>query len=147
MEGDLRRGCVACGGIEHHGAGQVVECEVQAGAGLEEITDFRVGIVAAEEGVDFYEDEFRYGKAESTGDLSCNEFSDQCQRSLACAAELDDVQTEVIRLHDCGQGAAFPERENVTRGVDGAKHQRQCKGSAQKRTPPARIGRRCSCKQ
>ena len=37
---------------------------------------------------------------------------------IAMAAQLHDVETEIVGLHERGNGATFPEREHVARGAD-----------------------------
>ena len=70
LGGGAAIGGVAGGGIEHDGAGKIVEGEVEAGARVEQGADLGVGLVAAEGGIDFDEDEFGNFEAEGAADFA-----------------------------------------------------------------------------
>jgi len=115
-------GLVAGSGVEHGGAGEVVEGKVEADAGAEEIADLLVRLVAPQGGIDFGEDEFRDVEAEGTADLTGYEFGYKGERALAGAAEFYDVEAEVVGLDDGGEGATLAESGYVLRGTNGTKH-------------------------
>jgi hypothetical protein len=120
--GDVGVGFVARCGIEHRGAGEIIEGQVESDAGAKEVADLLVGFVASEGGVDLGEDEFRNVEAEGAADSAGDEFGDKGERTLARAAEFDDVEAKVVGLDNCGKRAAFAERGDILGGADGAKH-------------------------
>ncbi len=113
-------GEVARGGIEHAGAGKEVHADVPADAAFEQIADLGVGLVAAELGVDFDEDELGDGERESVGETTADEFGDEGERTLSGSAELEDVQAEVVRFDDGRQRATLAQRHDVTDGAHAA---------------------------
>src|SRR4051812_18401909 len=122
--GEIRSDGLAGGGVEGDRAGEVVEPQVHSHAGLEQVADLGVLLVAAERRIDLHEDELGHGEAQGAADLAGDELGHQRQRSLAGAAELEHVHPEVVRLYDGGQRAAFAERGDVAGGADGAEHGR-----------------------
>ena len=105
---------VARGGVEHGGAGEVVESEVEAGARFEKLANFVVGIVAAEGWVDLDEDDLGNAEAKGTADFASEEFGDEGEDSLPCSAEFDDVEAEVVGFYNRRQGSAFAQGDDVT---------------------------------
>ena len=120
--GFVGRSGVARGGIEHGGAGQKVEAEVEAGAGLEQLADFVVGLVAAKRGVNVDEDQLGHAQAEGASDFAGDDFGDEGEEALAGSAKFDNVETQIVGFDDGGQRAAFAEGNDIARGVDGAQH-------------------------
>jgi hypothetical protein len=120
--GDARIGFVVCGGVEHGGAGKIVEGEVEADTGAEEIADLLIGFVSSEGGVYLSEDQFGDVEVEGATDFAGYEFGYKGERALTGTTEFDYVETEVVGLNDCGKRAAFAESGDVLGRADGAKH-------------------------
>ena len=75
------------------------------------MADFRVGLIAAKHGIDVDEDNFRNCEAKCAADFSGDEFCDESQRSLPCSAKFNDVEAEIVRLHNGGQRSSFSKRQ------------------------------------
>jgi hypothetical protein len=120
--GDLRISSITGCGVEHSGAGEIVESEVEACAGAEKVANLLVGLVAPEGRVDLSEDEFGDFETKCATNFACDEFRYQGERALASAAELNDVEAQIIRFNNCWKGAAFTKSSYVLGGADGAKH-------------------------
>jgi hypothetical protein len=127
--GDLGRGDIASGSVEHKGAGEIVEGEIQAAALTEKMADFGVGLVTAEGGIDFGEDKFRNGEAEKAADFSCHEFCNQSERALSGPAKFEDVEAQVVGFNNSRQGAALAQGKDVTCCVYGSQHLCQCRAT------------------
>ena len=113
--------------IEADRAGQVVEGEVEAGAavdgigaGADQVLDLGVGLGARQVGVEQGEHDLGNRQAGGAGELAGDELGDQRPRSLAGAAELEDVEPVVVALDDRRQRAAFAQRRHVAGGADGS---------------------------
>ena len=133
---------VACGGIEHAGAGKEVHADVPADAAFEQIADLGVGLVAAELGVDFEEDQIGDGELERAGDATRDEFGDEGERTLTGTAELEDIEAEIIRFDDGRERAALAERHDIADGADATQRWR---GSRRRREEARWCGRqRCA---
>jgi len=115
-------GCVAGGGIEHGGAGEIVQGQVDANAGAEEIANILIGLVASEGRVDLDEDEFGDVKADGATDFSGDKFGYKGEGALTSATKFDDIEAEVVSLYDCGEGSTFAEGRDVLGGADSTKH-------------------------
>ncbi len=102
------RGAIARGRVEHGRSGKVVEAEVQAGAGLEQLPDLVVGLVAAKGGVDFDQYNLRHAQIEGAPDFPGDHLRDEGENSLPRAAKLDHVEPQIVGLDDGGQRAALP---------------------------------------
>jgi len=92
---DLGRRTVARRRVKRRRAGQIVECKIQPGAGVEQMTNLCVRLVASERCVDLGEDQFRHFQPERAADFTGYQFRDQRQRSLPRSAELDHVEPEI----------------------------------------------------
>src|SRR6266850_1142734 len=94
---------ISSGGIEHGGAGKIVEREVQTDAGAKEVADFLIGLVSSKGIIDLDENKFRHTQTGGTSDFTGDQLSDQRKRTLSRTSELQDVQTEIIRFDDSRQ--------------------------------------------
>ena len=107
-------------GIEIDRPREVIECEVEAVARLDEFLDFRVRLGPREFAIEFDEHELRHRQAEPACDLAGDQFGDQRLHTLAGAAEFQDVQAVVIAFDGGGQRTAFAQGRDVACGIDGA---------------------------
>ena len=119
-----RRRGIARGGVEHRRAGEVVESDIKAGAGFEQVADFGIGLIAAEGRVDFCEHQIGHAQAEDAADFAGDDFRDEREDALARSAKFDDVEAEVVGFDNGGQRTAFAKGKHVARGADGAEHAR-----------------------
>lgn len=123
-EHDLRRrqrvGARARDGIVGDAARQVVEAQVQARAAVEGVEDLRVRLGRGERTVELDEDDLGHREAHCPRDLARQELGDQRLLALAGAAQLHDVEAEIVAFDERGDRAAFFERHHVARGRDGA---------------------------
>ena len=94
--------------IEVERARQVVEGQVEAGAGREQVLYLGIGLGAAQHGIELNEDEFRHRQAQRSLQLAGHQLSDQRAVALTRPAEFDHVQAIVVCLHDRRQRAARP---------------------------------------
>jgi hypothetical protein len=113
---------IARGRVEHHGAGQEVHAQVDAHAGVQQGADFGVGLVASQRGIDFDEHQLGHIESEGASDTTGDDFRGEGQRTLSRAGEFQDVETEVVGLHQRGEGSAFAERSDIAGGLHGAEH-------------------------
>ena len=70
------------GGIEHEGAEQEIEAQVQAPAPMDEVLELLVEFGVADPWVDVDQDELRNGQPDGPGDLAGQPFRDECARAL-----------------------------------------------------------------
>ena len=108
--------------IEGHRARQVVQRQVEAGAGADEVLDLGIGFGAGEFGVELREHQLGHRQAEHARQLAGHQFRDQRAAALPRAAELQHVQAVVVGLDDGGERPALAEGRDVARGGDGADH-------------------------
>ena len=104
--------------VDAERAGQEVDAEVGADAGVEQVLHLLVGLVAGELGVEVEHDEARGAQAEPGRQAADDHLGDEHLRALAGAAELADVGAEVVALDDAGQAAALAQRGDVARDGD-----------------------------
>jgi hypothetical protein len=125
VEPDDRRGEGGVGSgrygrVVAEGAGEEVDGEVEAGAGLDQGLDLGVGLGAAEDGVERGEGDVGDGQAEGAADRAGDELGDEDLGALAGAAELEDVGAEVVGLDDGRQRAALAQGGDVAGDSDGS---------------------------
>ena len=104
--------------VDAERAGQEVDAEVGADAGVEQVLHLLVGLVAGELGVEVEHDEARGAQPEPGRQAADDDLGDEHLRALAGAAELADVGAEVVTLDDAGQAAALAQRGDVARDGD-----------------------------
>ncbi len=92
------------------GSGQIIEGQVQARAGLQQLADLVIRFVASQRGIDFDKYNFRHTQAKGAPDLAGDQLRDQRQHSLSRSAKFDDIEPKIVGLHNCGQRTAFPQR-------------------------------------
>ena len=102
-------------GIEHDGAGKIIEREVQAWACLEQLANFVIGLIAPQRRIDFREDNLRHTQSKRAPDLAGDQLRNQRQDSLPRAPEFDHVEAEVVAFYNGGQGSALAQGHNITR--------------------------------
>jgi hypothetical protein len=106
--------------IEGDAAGQVVEPEVEPGARLERHADLGIGLARGELSVEIDEHELGHGEPGRARELTRHELGHEGLVPLPRAAQLHDVEAEVVRLDERRHRAALPERKHVADGSDGA---------------------------
>ena len=79
----------------------------------------RIRFGAREVGVEIGEDDLRHRQAEGPGDLAGDELGNQCACALPGSAELEDIESIVVRVHDCRQRSALAQRRDVSGDPDG----------------------------
>ena len=106
-----RSGCV--GRVVAERARQQVDAEVEAQAGVEQVLHLLVGLVAPDlrRQVDGHQVRDRY--VDEPGDPGDDDLGHQHPQPLAGAAELADVDAQVVGLDDPGQRAALAQRRHV----------------------------------
>ena len=109
-------------GVEHDGAGKVIEGKVQAYTGLQQLANLIIRFVAAECGIDFDKYNLGHAQAEGAANLAGNQLRNQRQNTLSCTAEFDHVEPKVISLHNGGQRASFAQGKHITRRIYGSQH-------------------------
>ena len=109
---DLRRGAR----VERQGPRQEVEAQVQAAAAMDEILELLVGLGVAEAAVDLDRDEFGDRKPERPTDLTGQPLRDERARTLACGAELHDVQPVIVGLDQARQRATLAQGRDIAGG-------------------------------
>jgi hypothetical protein len=98
------------------GARQEVEPEVLAPARREQLLDLRVGLGQPQRRVDLDQHLLRNGESKRSSELSHEHLGHERARPLPGAAELDHIQTVVLRLEQPWQRAALAQRHRITRG-------------------------------
>ncbi len=107
--------------VERERARQEVHAEVEAAACDEQVLDLRVGLRAAEHGVEVGKHELWHEKAECARKLACDHLGDERPPALTCSAELQDIEAVVIGFHERGQRAALAEGRDIPRRIDSPK--------------------------
>ena len=85
-------------------ARQEVDAEVEPGAGVEQVLDLLVGLVAGDLGVQVERDQPRGAQPDPAGQLADDHLGDQHPHALAGAAELADVGARGRRPRRCPAG-------------------------------------------
>jgi hypothetical protein len=106
--------------IERDAARQVVEAEVQPGAPIERRENLGIGLGRGECAIEIDQHELGHGESQRSPDFSSDELRDQRLFALACAAQFDNVKTEIVRFEERGDRAALTKRHHVPLGADGA---------------------------
>ena len=88
------------GRIEGDRAGQVMQAQVEADAGLQQILDLFIRFRAAESGVQPGQDQFGDFQAEGPGDFATDKLSYQCLDSLTCTAEFEYIEESIVGFGD-----------------------------------------------
>ncbi len=113
-----------CGGriewVVRQRAGQEVEADVEAGRGAEQVLDLGIGLGDGDPRVELDEHELGHVQTECTRQLAGDQLGSQRARSLAGAAELDDVEPVVVCLDEPGQRAALAQCGHIAGGDDRA---------------------------
>jgi len=99
--------------IEIDRSGQVVEADVEAAAGADQVLDLGIGLGARQLGVKFHQHDLRDRQAEQAGKLAGDHLGDQRLRALPGAAELHHVHAVVVGLDHRRQRTAFAQRGDI----------------------------------
>jgi hypothetical protein len=106
--------------IESHGTGQIVERDVEAAAGADQVLDLGVGLGACQIRIELDQHDLRHRQIGGAADLAGEELRNQRLRSLPGTAELEHIHPIVVCFHDRGHGPALAERGDVAGDGDGA---------------------------
>jgi len=106
--------------IEGDAPRQVIEAEVQPGAGLERGEDLGIQLALGELAIELDKDDLGQEEPRGAGELPRQQLGDQHLGPLARAAELDDIEPEIVGLHEGRHGAALAEGQDITDGTDRA---------------------------
>ena len=93
--------------FEAERAGQEVDGQVVAGAGLEQVLDLFVRLADAELGVEVDDLELGGHEAEAPGQLAADDLRDEDAPPLTGLPELHHVGAEIVGLDHSGQGSAL----------------------------------------
>jgi hypothetical protein len=123
--------------VEGEGAGEVVEAEVGAAAGPDQVLDLGIGLGPRQVGVELDEDDLGNRQGQGPCDLAGEELGDQRLGALAGAAELENVQAVVVGLDHGRKRPALAQRRDVAGGGDGS-HSARILGAGRLENGPPR---------
>jgi hypothetical protein len=89
--------------VEAERAWQVVQCQVQARAPLQQVLYLGVGFTAAQLRSEVCKHDLWHEEVEAAGDLTRHQLRHQRFSTLSSTAELEDVGPEIVRFDDRGQ--------------------------------------------
>jgi hypothetical protein len=97
--------------------------EIEPGAGLERREDLRIQLARGELAIELHEDDLGQEEPRRAGELARQQLGDEHLGPLARAAELDDIEPEIVRLHEGRDGATLTEGQYVTSSTNRAQHE------------------------
>ena len=104
--------------VEAEGAGQEVDAQVEAQAGVEQVLHLLVGLVAGDPLLELQHHQSRRAQVEPERQLADDHLGDQHGQALAGATELADVGAQVVGLDDAGERSALAQRCHVAGRTD-----------------------------